>query len=109
MKVDLAESCLVNSRVLDDRRFNEVLYPAGMRQDRHRHQAASFCFVASGRYEECIGRRSHSRATATLIYHPAGESHAVTFESDVRIYSVEFHGQQSWSGIADSLDRSSSH
>jgi AraC family transcriptional regulator len=106
MNVNIADSYLVNSRVLGDRRFNEVMYPAGMRHDRHRHQVASFSFVASGRYEECIGRQTHSRGTSMLVYHPPGESHAVTFESDVRIYSVEFHNHECHS---DSLDRSSSH
>ncbi|HUR97645.1 MAG TPA: AraC family transcriptional regulator [Pyrinomonadaceae bacterium] len=109
MNVNLADLCLVNSRVLGDRRVNEVLYPAGVRHDRHRHQTASFSFVASGRYEEHIGRNAHSRASSTLIYHPPGESHAVSFESEVRIYSVEFHGQRNWAAVADSLNCSSSH
>jgi AraC family transcriptional regulator len=92
--------------VLNDRHVNEVFYPAGMRQERHRHNCASFSFVAVGRYDERIGHQSNSRTSATLIYHPAGECHAVDFESDVRILSVEFRDRNT---TDDSLDRGSSH
>jgi AraC family transcriptional regulator len=86
-------SHLVSTRMLDGgRRINEVHYPAGIKQDRHEHSIASFSFVASGRYGERIGRQDHTRLGATLVYHPAGEKHAVDFETDVRILSVEFHG-----------------
>ena len=89
-------SSLVTSRVLDGgRRINEVYYAGGLRQDRHQHNTASFSYVAAGRYEEHIGRRAHSRSAAMLIYHPAGEKHAVVFETDVRILSVEFRGSGS--------------
>ncbi len=44
---------------------------------------------------------------STLIYHPANEEHAVAFESDVRILSVEFRTNDA-SSMADSLDRGSS-
>lgn len=103
------DSYLISMRKLADTRVNEVFYPGGMRQGRHRHESASFSFVASGRYEERIGRQTHSRSTATLIYHPAGEMHAVTFESDVRILSVEFRNPRFSVEPPESLDRSSSH
>jgi len=80
-----------------------------MRQDPHRHDSPAMSFVVSGRYQECIGRHSHSRNMSTLVYHPADEKHAVAFESDVRIIGVEFRGQESTSHLADSLTRSSSH
>ena len=103
--MDLGDSRLVITRKLDgDRRVNEVYYPAGMRQARHQHCTASFSFVASGRYQERLGRQEHSRSTAMLVYHPAGENHAVAFETDVRIVSVEFRGR----GTA-SLESSSQH
>jgi AraC family transcriptional regulator len=105
--MDPGDSYLVSTRVLDVARVNEVFYPAGMRQDHHRHNSASFSFVASGRYEESIGRQVHSRMMSTLIYHPAGEWHAVAFESDVRIFSIDFRGGAS--STVDSLDRGSSH
>ena len=109
MKLDPRESQLINTRVLHDRRVNEVFYPGGMRQDRHRHRFPALSFVALGQYQECIGRQSHSRRMSTLIYHPADEKHAVAFESDVRILSVEFRTNGNDSGTADSLDRGSSH
>jgi AraC family transcriptional regulator len=105
MKPDPGNSSLIRTRMLGDRRVNEVLYPAGLRQARHRHDRAAMSFVVSGKYEECIGRQPHSRGMATLIYHPAGEYHAVGFETDVRILSVEFRQ----SDFTDSLNRGSSH
>src|SRR5688500_16274338 len=103
--MDPGDSRLISTRVQDDRCINQVFYPAGMRQERHRHESASFSFVVAGRYYECIGRQSHSRSTATLIYHPAGERHSVAFESDVRILSIELRGAND----AKSIDRGSSH
>jgi AraC family transcriptional regulator len=107
MKPDAGDSRLIRERSLDDRRVSHVFYPRGMRQDRHRHDSASFSVVVTGRYEECVGRQTHFRRASTLIYHPAGETHAVSFESDVRILSIDFRGYED-SQIADSLDRSSS-
>ncbi len=101
--MDPGDSRLISTRVLDDRRIAQVFYPAGMRQERHRHESASFSFVAAGRYRECIGRQAHSRSAATLVYHPAGEHHAVAFESDLRILSIEL------CGFRDAIDRGSSH
>lgn len=109
MKPDPGESRLIVTRVLDYARVTEVLYPGGMRQDRHRHDSAAMSFVVSGRYRECIGRQAHSRSMSTLIYHPAGENHAVAFESDVSIIGVEFLSHASTGRMTDSLDRSSSH
>jgi len=109
MELDPGESRLINTRVLDDCRVNEVFYPRGMRQDRHRHHLASLSFVASGQYEENTGRQAHTRRMSTLINHPADEKHAVAFESDVRILSIEFRRQGGASSTADSLDRGSSH
>ena len=103
--MDPGDSRLIRARVLDgDRRVAEVYYPAGMRQDRHRHNTASFSFVLSGSYQERVGRQDHSRRASMLIYHPAGETHAVAFETDVRILSVEFYAPAS-----SSLESSSDH
>lgn len=103
--MDPDNSRLINTRVLGDRRISEVFYPAGTRHVRHRHDFASFSFVSSGRYEESLGRQSHSRIPATLVFHPAGEHHAVSFQSDVTIISVTFTAGRD----ADSLDRGSSY
>jgi hypothetical protein len=107
MKTDPGESRLISTRELQNRRVNEVFYPARMRQKCHRHNLPALSFVASGQYQECIGRQTYSRRVSTLIYHPADEKHAVAFESDVRILSVEF--RTNVSSTEDSLNRGSSH
>ena len=109
MNIDSGESRLLSTRLLPDRRVNEVFYPAGMQQDRHRHRYPALSFVASGRYQECIGRQAHSRRMSTLIYHPADEKHSVAFESDVRILSVEFRTDRKARNTANSLDSGSSY
>ncbi len=109
MKPDPGNSCLVSTRKLDYARVNEILYPAGLRQDRHRHQSASFSFVASGRYAERVGRQANLRTPSTLVYHPAGEWHSVEFESDVRIFSIAFRERWNAGTLADRLDGGSSH
>ena len=107
MRIDPDNSRLIGSRTLEYARVTEVFYPAGMRQDRHRHGYPALSFVASGQYQEHIGRQAHSRRIATLIYHPADESHAVAFDSDVSVVGVEFRGREK--NMADSLNHSSSH
>lgn len=109
MKPDPGESRLISTRVLPDRRVNEVFYPGGMRQDRHRHRFPALSFIVLGQYQECIGRQTHSRRMSTLIYHPADEKHAVAFESDVRILSVEFRANGNAGSMANNLNRGSSY
>lgn len=109
MKLDPRESRLISTQALHNCRVNEVFYPAGMRQDRHRHRFPALSFVVSGQYRECIERKVHSREMSTLIYHPADEEHAVAFESDVQILSVEFSINDNASNTAHSIDRGSSH
>ena len=99
---------MISTRVLHDRRVNEVFYPGGMQQDHHRHRFPALSFVVSGQYQESIGRQAHSRRMSTLIYHPADEKHAVAFESDVQILSVEFRTNGNASSTADILNRGSS-
>jgi AraC family transcriptional regulator len=103
--MDPGDSRLISTRVQGDHHINQVSYPAGMRQGRHRHESASFSFVATGRYQERVGRQAHHRSAATLVYHPAGEHHAVAFETDVRILSIEFRGSRH----AMKIDHGSSH
>lgn len=111
MQPDPGNSSLVSTRKLKYARINEVFYPAGLRQDRHRHQSASFSFVASGRYAERVGRQDNLRTASTLVCHPAGEWHAVDFETDVRIFSISFPSETNTLALAlaDGLDRGASH
>jgi AraC family transcriptional regulator len=69
----------------------EVFYPSRLQQPRHTHKFASFSFVLHGNYAEKIDARTHSRQSSTVIFHPPEESHAVVFEDDVRILSVEIN------------------
>lgn len=68
----------------------EIAYPPTLVQPLHTHKYASFSFVLNGNYVESVNRRTHSRRASTVVFHPPEESHAVVFENDVRILSVEF-------------------
>jgi AraC family transcriptional regulator len=68
----------------------EALYPPKLKQLRHTHLLATFSFVLSGSYLEEYGRQTSVRKSSTVIFHPPHESHAVSYESDVRILSVHF-------------------
>lgn len=80
----------------------ESLYPSKLKQPRHTHTAASFSFVLAGNYIESYGRQTSKRSPFTLILHPPQESHAVEYENDVRILSVQFDLKK----FAQMLDRS---
>lgn len=81
---------LLNNSYTDELNLCEVYYPHNLRQAHHAHKYASFSFVLCGNYAETINSRTHSRDSSTVIFHPPEESHAVVFEDDVRILSVEF-------------------
>lgn len=80
-----AKTCRINGLNLAD-----VAYPPNLRQPRHAHKFASFSFVMSGSYLEKFSPRAFSRKSSTVVFHPPEESHAVNFETNVRILSVEF-------------------
>ncbi len=93
MKQSLQKSLLaklVRNHQTDELNLCEVIYPPTLVQPRHTHKYASFSFVLNGNYAESINRRTHSRRASTIVFHPPEESHAVAFENDVRILSVEF-------------------
>ena len=81
---------LVRHHQTSDMNFCEVLYPPRLRQARHTHKLASFSYVLSGSYAESLDRRTYRRQNGSVVFHPPQESHAVEFESDVRILGVEF-------------------
>jgi AraC family transcriptional regulator len=80
-----AKTCRINDLNLAD-----VEYPHNLRQPRHAHKFASFSFVMSGNYVEKFSPHSFSRKSSTVVFHPPEESHAVNFETNVHILSVEF-------------------
>jgi AraC family transcriptional regulator len=81
---------LVRYHQTSEMNFCEVLYPPRLRQARHTHKLASFSYVLAGNYAESLDRRTHRRESSTVVFHPPAESHAVEFESNVRILGVEF-------------------
>jgi AraC family transcriptional regulator len=81
----IAKTCRINGLNLSD-----VAYPPNLRQPRHAHKLASFSFVMSGSYVEKFSPRAFSRKSSTVVLHPPEESHAVNFETNVQILSVEF-------------------
>ncbi len=83
-------NCLVGARTTGSLKVREHLYPPALVQPRHLHPFASFSFVSSGAYSETFGRKTFGREPRTVIFHPPDESHAVVYESRVRILSVHF-------------------
>ena len=75
---------------IDGLNLADVAYPPNLRQPRHTHKYASFSLVMSGSYLEKLSRQSFRRKSATIVLHPPEESHAVDFETNVRIFGVEF-------------------
>lgn len=74
--------------------LHEALYPPRLKQPRHAHAPASFSFVLAGSYLENYGRGTHTRRPSTMVLHPPQESHAVDFQSEVRILSVLFDARR---------------
>jgi AraC family transcriptional regulator len=109
MAINRGDSQLIAEQAIGDRRITEVFYRGGLRQARHRHSLPALSFVVSGRYEENLGHQAYSRSMATVVFHPADECHAVSFESDVSIVAVEFSGDEVNRGAAESLTSGSSH
>jgi AraC family transcriptional regulator len=70
--------------------ISECLYPAKLRQARHKHTFASFSLVLAGSYVENFGGQSLTRQPSTVVFHPPQESHSVDFQSrPVRILNVQ--------------------
>src|SRR5918912_1379507 len=73
---------------------SENLYPPLMRQPVHTHRRASLSFVLAGSYLERCGRQALTRRPSTLVFHPPQESHAVDYQDEVRILSVQIDFQR---------------
>jgi AraC family transcriptional regulator len=70
--------------------LSETLYPRGSALPRHSHASHYFCFVLSGSYKESYDRKTRSCEPLTILYHPAGEIHAQSFEaSAVELFRIE--------------------
>jgi AraC family transcriptional regulator len=80
----------VKTRHINGLHLSDAIYPPALRQPRHTHKFASFSFVLSGNYLEIYNGSSFLRKSSTVIFHPPEESHAVNFQTNVRILNVEF-------------------
>ncbi len=70
--------------------LGETVYPAGLRMPRHSHEPAYITLVLQGGYDEAVGQTTRNCAPATLVFHPAGEAHAIAFQqAPVRIFRLE--------------------
>lgn len=72
----------------------ESLYPPAATMPRHTHKSAHISVVLQGNFTEVSGRKVRSCEASTLIIHPEGEDHAVTFhDSGARIFSFHISSQ----------------
>jgi AraC family transcriptional regulator len=70
--------------------LSETRYLPGSALPRHSHASHYFCFVLSGSYKESYDRKVRSCEPLTILYHPAGEIHAQSFEtSAVDLFRIE--------------------
>jgi AraC family transcriptional regulator len=61
--------------------LTESTYESGLEQSLHAHEPAYITAVIAGAYHERTGRRSRDVARDDLLFHPAGEEHAVRFRA----------------------------
>jgi AraC family transcriptional regulator len=81
---------LLQRRELASLSLIETVYPSGLKMSAHAHEPAYFSLVLEGGYTEQIGSKTRDCKPAYLLFHPAGEYHAVTFHSpSVRIFRLE--------------------
>lgn len=67
-------------------------YEGGLAQPRHAHEPAYFTAVLAGAYEETVGRERSVVGRGAVLFHPAGEEHAVRFTArGTRIFRVLTH------------------
>jgi len=84
----------VKTRQVNGLNLFKVAYPPRLRQPRHTHELAALSFVMAGNYAESFGRKTFARRDSTVVFHPPEESHAVDFETEVRILSVQFETER---------------
>ena len=70
--------------------LSETHYLPGSTLPRHSHESHYFCFVLSGSYRESFDRRVRSCEPLMILYHPAGELHAQSFDkTGVDLFRIE--------------------
>jgi AraC family transcriptional regulator len=70
--------------------LSETRYLPGSILPRHSHESHYFCFVLSGSYKESYERKVRSCEPSMILYHPAGELHAQSFDiTAVDLFRIE--------------------
>ncbi len=70
--------------------FTESVYETDVYLPEHEHENAFFYFVVEGFYEEVYGNKVRQGGPSTLVFHPAGESHANHwYEAGGRVFHIE--------------------
>ena len=70
--------------------LSESHYSRGSHLPRHSHESDYFCFVLSGSYKESYEKQIRCCEPLTIVYHPAGELHAQSFDtSAVDLFRIE--------------------
>src|SRR5438876_8677014 len=70
--------------------LSETRYLPGSTFPRHSHESHYFCFVLSGSYRESYERKVRSCEPLMILYHPAGELHAQSFDQNaVDLFRIE--------------------
>ena len=70
--------------------LSETRYLSGTKLPRHSHDSHYFCLVLSGSYREKYERKVRSCEPSMILYHPAGELHAQSFDQTaVDLFRIE--------------------
>jgi AraC family transcriptional regulator len=63
-------------RVVSDLTLTETVHPRPAQLPLHTHAGPYFCLVLSGAFDERVGGTVQEARSGTLLFHPAGETHA---------------------------------
>lgn len=79
----------------------ESSYAGGSRLPSHAHDHAFFCLVLDGAFTERVGSDVHDCVPGSVIFYPAGDTHALRFEaSGARCLNVDL--EAAWlAGLSD--------
>jgi AraC family transcriptional regulator len=70
--------------------LSETRYLPGSKLPRHSHESHYFCFVLRGSYREVYEQKVRRCEPSMILYHPAGELHAQSFDKTaVHLFRVE--------------------
>src|ERR1700730_12746862 len=87
-------SAIVRGLITEELRAGEfslirATYPAGSRLRRHEHPVASLQIVVSGAFRDTVGQRKFPLASGSVVFKPAGVTHADAYDEFVECLVVE--------------------